>query len=146
MTIIGLKRAVEEIRLDESPDSPVYRLDLTDIGIAEKAAKLRANVRRYQDLQARLEAGVADEADMDALLEELAGVYEVLISLMLGHEAYEEIVAYAANGADIEAKDMNIVLTPLVLYLYEKYNEVLTANNNAAIAKYGRKRVAAAAL
>ena len=146
MAIIGLKKAIEEIRLDDSPDSPVYHLNLTDIGVAEKASKLRANVRLYQDLQARLAAGVADEGDMDALLEELAGVYEALISLMLGSEAYAEIVAYASGGHDVEPKEMNIVLTPLVLYLFEKYNEVVTANNNAAMLKYGRKRVAAAAL
>ena len=123
MKVLGLRKAYETIRLDESPDSPEYVIDLSDAALGEKARVLGVAVA---DADRILEEG--DRADVSEL-------YRSVIVTMLGEAAYGEIVEYVGGGM-LEAEEVCLALTPLVLYLVELFNATVEANMGAAAARY----------
>lgn len=141
--IIGLKKAVRTFALDESEDSPVYTLDLTDKGIAAKLHAVARQQAEFADLGERLRS-CKDDEEAERLLAKTAELYEGVISVLLGKKAYEEIVEYVGGGSD--ASDVNMALTPLVVYLLSEVVETVAANDLAASAKYLRGRDAVAAV
>ena len=132
-TVIGLKKAVQRIALDESEGSPVYTLDLTDKSISEKLFALVARFKEFQQLGEWLRSCEDDERAA-WLLDKTAELYEQVISDLLGADAYKEIVEYVGGGED--ASNLNMILTPLVRYLFEQVLGVVHANDEAAVGKY----------
>ena len=112
MKVLGLRKAYETIRLDESPDSPEYVIDLSDAALGEKARVLE-------------EGGRADVSEL----------YRSVIVTMMGEAAYGEIVEYVGGGM-LGAEEVCMALTPLVLYLVELFNATVEANMGAAAARY----------
>lgn len=142
--VIGVRKAVRRVRLDDEPGSPEFTLDLTDLGVSGKAERLRALWREYGDVQARL--GAAGEGKPEGLLREAAAVYRRVIDEMLGEGAYEAIARYAAGDEGVPTWNVNLALTPVVLYLFRCFDDALTANRDEAVLKYLRGRDAADAL
>ena len=147
MATIDIKKARQVIRLDDSEGSPEYTLDLTDKGIGRKIDSIRRHYAKYTQLKEKMDAADAkrDGEAVDALMHQLAEVYEQIVSEMLGAEAYRDVVGYVGGG-EVEPWEMNAVLTPLVMYLLEQVNDAVTANKNEAIMKYVKGRNAADAL
>lgn len=132
-TVIGLKKAVQQIALDESEGSPVYTLDLTDKGISDKLFAITARFKEFQQLGEWLRSCEDDERAA-WLLDKTAELYKQVISDLLGASAYDEIVEYVGGGED--AANLNMVLTPLVRYLFEQVLGVVYAKDSAAVGKY----------
>ena len=129
--VIGVKRAVQEIALDDSPDSPVFTLDLSDKEIArdvERITLLYGSVVAISDV-------VQSDADYPVGRQmALAGIERKIITAILGEEAYREIIGYVACGKP--AHECNMILLPLLEYLFEQVRDVVTANDSAAFRKY----------
>lgn len=133
---LNLKKAIEEIRLDDSPESPVYTLDFTDMGINGKADRMRGCLARF---------AAAQEAMAEGRSGEVAEAFREVVECMLGEQAYAEIVDYVGAG-EVPPEDMTAVMLPLVVYLVDRYGDVLTANDSKVVAQYMRDEVGNAAL
>lgn len=138
-TVIGLRKAVQEIKLDDSPDSPVYKLDLTDKSVIRKGKAVYSEFQKNKDALARVEEGSEAQEDIDAM----AHVWRSVIESTLGKKAYQEIFDYVTDGQDIEINDALLLITPVVMYLLQELEAVVTANNNSAVLKYARSKSAA---
>lgn len=139
-TVLHLKKAVEEIRLDDSPDSPVYKLDLTDKEVVKNGKKVHADYLKYADVLKRVEDGSESPDD----LKVMGDLFESVITTCLGKKAFSEILDYVRDGdEDIPRDDLLLLMTPVVLYLLERINDVTTANNSEAVLKYARSKSAA---
>lgn len=141
-TVLNLKKARQEIKLDDSPDSPVYVLDLTDKSVVNKGKKIYSQFMEHQKEFERIEDGSEEPEDI-AFME---GFWRLIISTCLGDKAYQETVDYVKDGADgegLDDKSILLIITPLVLYLLEQIGEVVSANNNSAVLKYARSKSAA---
>lgn len=134
---LNLKKAVEEIRLDDSPESPVYTLDFTDMGITGKSERMRECLAGFAELQGKpIDQGSA---------KVIADAYREVITVMLGEDAYGEIVDYVGGGTTAPEK-MNVVLMPLVLWLLDQYNDIVTVNDSRVVQRYLREQLSDAAL
>lgn len=142
-TILGLKKAVQEIALDESPNSPVYTLNLTDKGIAKKLYSVATQFGEFQKLGEGLRNCKGDE-EAERLFIKTSELYKEVIAGILGDVAYSEIIEYVGCGED--AANLNMVLTPLVNYLFVQVFDTLNANDKSAVGKYLQESDAAAAL
>ena len=140
MESINLKKALRQIRLDDTPESPVYTLDFTNAGISGKSEAMRAALGKFVQLSQGAKDGTLDDGDSEIL----ADAYEAVVSIMLGEEAWPEIVEYIGGG--IAPARMTVVLMPLVLWLLDQYNDIMTANDNRVVAKYLRGSVGDSAL
>jgi len=129
MTVLNIKKARQEIRLTDEPDSPVYVLDLTDSALDGKLEELSSMLGELDRLRRALNE--ADEND-SALIGLIAGFYRSVVAILLSEEAYDEIIAYVA-GEHAQASDVNIVMTPLISYLLEQVGDALTANGDELI-------------
>ena len=126
---LKMKQAVQWVSLD-GEGSPSYKLDMTDEGINRTAPILAATYRTYEQAVAKLRAGEKGAA------KAVSDCYRAVIETMLGKDAYKEITAWCANGEEIPAEQMNSVLSPLVIWLFEQFGGVLTANRMKAAKKY----------
>ena len=137
MKTLGIKKAREVIRLDDSEGSPEYVLDLTDAAVGKHLSQIRRCYKVYEKAQASLKQSKDGQLSPE-MGEDLAKAYRKSIEIMLGKEAYEDICAYVGEG--LSPSEMNLVLTPLVLYLFEQFNDVVTANDSKAVKKYMKGR------
>lgn len=132
--VLGMKKAKQVIRLDDSEGSPEYVLDLTDEAIQTKAVVLRDR------FLIQSEAISAIQNDNGALGEKerkvLIGLWKDIVETTLGEVAWSEILEYARDGQDVKETDMVMVLAPVVFYLMEQLTEVISLNSNKAYAKY----------
>ncbi len=138
MESINLKKAVRQIRLDDTPESPVYTLDFTNAGISGKSEAMRDALGKFVQLSQGAKDGTLGDGDSEIL----ADAYEAVVGIMLGEEAWPEIVEYIGGG--IAPARMTVVLMPLVLWLLDQY--IMTANDNRVVAKYLRGSVGDSAL
>ena len=93
---------------------------------------------------ARLAQAARDGSLGRAENEVLAEAYETVVTVMLGPDAWSEIVEYIGGG--VEPSRMTVALMPLVLWLLDQYNDIMTANDNRVVLKYLRGSVGDAAL
>lgn len=138
-TILGIKKAKQEIRLDDSPDSPVYTLDLTSKSVIKKGKEVYSDFQRNEKILKRIEDGSEDPEDLATMNH----FYEKTITTLLGPDAYKEITEFVADGEDVDDCDLIFLITPVVLYLLEQLGDVVTANNSQAVLKYARSKSAA---
>ena len=144
-TIVNLKRAIQEIKLDDSPDSPVYILDLTD-------SKIASNVKRFKGMLEEL-GGIKNDLDNLKKRDEIplgirkriAACYEDIITETLGSKAYKEILEYA-GGKNVKAEEVTTALSPLIIYLTGEINEAVRGNNEGAFRKYLGEEYGAASM
>lgn len=137
MKTLGIKKAREVIRLDDSADSPEYVLDLTDTAVGKNLMEIRKCYRVYEKAQKTLKAS-EDGMLTPEMQDDLAKAYRKSIEILLGKKAYKEICEYVGEGLD--ASELNMVLTPVVLYLFAQFNDVITANDSEAVKKYAKGR------
>lgn len=132
MPTIGLRKAIQEIRLNDEPDSPVYTLDLTDDAVNKKVPLLAGAYQVYKRLMEKMN----EEGPIEQHCAAVMSLYKYVINLMLGEGAYEEILAYVKNGHDVPDLKLTTTFLPLIAYLFETMTDVLTVNHNAAVIKY----------
>lgn len=129
---LNIKKAVQRIRLDDSPDSPVFTLDLTNSSINRKSVPMASAWKLYDDLVCQMGEG---EMAPD-LAKRVAAVYRHVVTIMLGPGSFETIKEYVTDGEELPDEEITDVLAPLVSYLFTRYGEVVTANRDRAVAKY----------
>lgn len=110
--IIPLKKARREIKFDDAPDSPVYVLDFTDKGIE--------NTCRYLSECYEFSAALAEGGEYDPVRH--ASIFQKVISSALSEDAYWQIIEYL----DADPEEVNVLLTPLVQYLFAEYGEYVS--------------------
>lgn len=132
--VLGLKKATQVIRLDDSEGSPEYVLDLTDEAIQSKAVVLRDRFLIQSEAVSAIQGGngALGEKDREVLIK----LWKDIVETTLGDNAWLEILEYARDGQDVKDTDMVMVLAPVVFYLMEQLTEVITLNSNKAYAKY----------
>lgn len=121
---LKIKRAVEEIRLGDEPDAPVFYLDLSDsrmVGMVNDLDKLR---RRVGVAQGKL-AEAKEQDDIIEGLKTLAKICREIIALLLGKKAEKQIIAYIKGGqnmADYEvATSIALVAVELTNVINDRY-------------------------
>lgn len=129
---LNLHKAVRKIRLDDSEGSPEFVLDLTDQAIVEKAAVYAGCAAVYSKAVKDMEEqGLTDE-----VRQRLMSAYHVTVDAFLGEGAFDTITAWLCDGEGVPPEQMTAVYAPLMVYLYEEYNAVLTVNRNKAAERY----------
>lgn len=125
---LNIKRAIEEIRLSDSEDSPVFYLDMTDAEMPKKFNLLMAKKRKYDTLQDKIKA-CKDDAKVIPLAKECAKEIKGIITICLGEDACNEIVRYIKNGQKIAdykiASYLAVVATALLDLLKQNYIDPL---------------------
>lgn len=130
--ILNLHKAVRKIRLDDSEDSPEFTLDLTDKAMTQKAPVIAGCAAVYSK--------VVDDMKVEGLTDEISqrlmASYHVTIDAFLGDGAFNAITRWLADDENIPPEAMTAVYAPLMTYLYNEYNEIMTVNRNKAIGHY----------
>lgn len=143
--IVNLKRAIQEIKLDDSPDSPVYTLDLTDSRIANNVKRFKGMLKELGGIKKALDAlKKSDEIPLD-LRKRIAACYKDIITETLGEKAYKEILEYV-GGENVKAEEVTTALSPLIIYLTGEINEAVRGNNEGAFRKYLGEEYGAASM
>ena len=132
MTTLNMHKAIEKIRLNDEPDSPEFVLDLTDESINRKSVMLAGCYATYTATMNAL----ANGADAVKAKLTLSAIYKQAVIVMLGEEAYKTILEYLRNGTNVREDELTLVMAPLVAYLFERFDDVLTMNQNKAVIKY----------
>lgn len=132
--VLGLKKAKQVIKLDDSEGSPEYVLDLTDEAIQSKAVVLRDRFLIQSEAVSAIQGdnGALGDKEREVLIK----LWKDIVETTLGDNAWLEILEYARDGQDVKDTDMVMVLAPVVFYLMEQLTEVITLNSNKAYAKY----------
>ena len=131
-TIINMHKAVRRIKLDDTPESPEFTLDLTDDGMQRKAVAMAGACAVYRKLVQDCESnGITD-----SIKERMAAIYHVIVDVMLGDGAFDKIMLWTAGGTDVPAHEVTMAFAPLIAYLVDEYDMVLTANKSEAVARY----------
>ena len=125
MDTVKVARQIRRVRLDESPGSPVYEMDLGLSGISRMQPVLG---RAYRTIE-RFAAGGSDDTAA------LAAAYTDVISAAFGDEACREIVEYASCGRN-DPEDASIYLAPVVKYVFEQYGDAVAAGRRALAEKH----------
>lgn len=133
--VLGIKQAYKEVRLDDSPDSPVFVIDFTDAGLTKNVTKFRSLLGEMKMVQTELgELGESDKIPAH-LKKAIAAAYRKIITEVLGKEAYQEIVGYVGCGK-VSAVEISTLLSPLVTYLCNEIREVIDVRQIDAMQKY----------
>lgn len=140
MVTLNVRQARQEIRLDESEDSPVYTVDLTDSNLIKAAGEIYARFLTIAPIIERMDEEEPSDEDMAAIAEE----WEAVIVGVLGQQAYDDVVEYVGGGAD--RTQLNFVLAPLALYLIDLLDELINSNLTTARNRYVRAARGADAL
>ena len=120
---LNIRKARRTIRLNDDPDSPAYVLALTDSSMQEKGSMIATCVADFERYRTLFED---PEANLPELQKKLAVTYGALISAFLGRDAYREIVEYVTDGdPEVGEAEVNVLLTPLVVYLVAEYAETM---------------------
>ena len=125
MAVLNLMRQKETIRLDYSPESPEFVLDLGD-------AKLNALSvpfgQAYRTISRFAQGKGGDPAA-------LAGAYKEVVVAALGEEAYRVILDYVTCGGN-DAEDATVYMAPVVTYLFARYSDACTQKRLNLAEKY----------
>lgn len=137
-TVIGLSKARQRIRLSDEPDSPEFVLDLTSTALGKNLTAMVGLARRYVEISERREAAAEEgnEHAIVAALRDTAEVYRGIITIMLGKDAWEQVLAYVGDGEPIELEEASIAIAPLAGWLLNRFNEILGVTRRKAAAKY----------
>ena len=127
-----MHRAVETIKLNDEPDSPEFRIDLSDSSINQMSVMLAGCYVNYSETM----KAIANGADMVKAKFRLSAIYKQMISTFLGEDAYNTILEYLRNGTDVSEDDLTLIMSPLIEYLFEKFDDVITMHQNKAVLKY----------
>lgn len=133
MPTLNIHKAVQEIRLDDSPESPVFKLDLTDSSINKKTPFIAGCYVVYQRVLDDLKESkiTTEEAKV-----KLASIYKQIISAMLSTDAYEAIYQYIKGASDAEPEEVTLAMSPIVEYLLQEFDAILTMNRSKVVRQY----------
>lgn len=130
--IINMHKAIREIRLDDSEDSPTFTLDLTDKGMQSKAVAISGCCAVYLNLVKKMkENGITEE-----ISKQLLSVYRVAINVFLGEGSFDVISDWLVDSGSVAPEEMTAAYAPLIEYLFSEYEAVMTANRSSAVEKY----------
>ena len=132
METIGMEKAIREVRLDDSPDSPVFTLDLTDRG-ALRSIEIMSKSRRTFERHA---AAFARGEITDEVIDGLAECTETAVEACFGKGSYARIIEYVSGGAEIDPREMTLVMSKLAAWLFERIENVLGIKRDEAVKKY----------
>ena len=93
--VLGLKKAKQVIRLDDSEGSPEYVLDLTDEAIQSKAVILRDRFLIQSEAVSAIQEDNGALGDKDR--EDLIKLWKDIVETNLGDNAWLEILEYARD-------------------------------------------------
>lgn len=125
MDTIKVSRQVRRVRLDDSPGSPVYEMDLGLSGVSRMQPVLGA---AYRVIERFARGETVDTAA-------LADAYTDVIGAAFGHDACREIVGYVSCGRD-DPEDASIYLAPVVKYVFEQYADAVAEGRRALAEKH----------
>ena len=138
--VLGIKKAVHRIQLGDESDSPTFTMRLTDDETINRGKAVYEELQLNQAALKRIEAGSEEPEDHETMVR----IWRMVIESCLGPDAYDRIVDYIADGEDVEADDMLLLMTPVVLHLLDVLGDVVSANSNEAVLKYARSKQSAA--
>lgn len=133
MPVINLHRAVQEIRLSDEEDSPVFQLDLSDSAINEKTPLIAGCWAVYKNATDAYQEGKLTGAEYRA---RQASVYKQVIIALLGEEAFNAVYEYVRGVSDLPPEELTLAMTPLAEYLLMEYDAILTANRSKVIKEF----------
>ena len=122
-TVIGLKKTKQEIKIDDSPDSPSFVMDMgaTSVwGNAQKLHSLLGDARKIELLLNEIDED--NQALADEAVAKTNELYETIIDSYLEEGAYQQIVDYISGG---NRTDALFALAPLISFFTEKTVEVI---------------------
>lgn len=133
-TVIGLKKTKQEIKIDDSPDSPSFVMDMGATSIWNNAQKLRSllgDARKIELLLSEIDEG--NQALADEAVARTNELYETIIDSYLEEGAYRQIVDYVSGG---NRADALFALAPLISFFTEKTVEVIGELDKGAKERY----------
>ena len=133
-TVIGLKKTKQEIKIDDSPDSPSFVMDMgaTSVwGNAQKLHSLLGDARKIELLLSEIDED--NQALADEAVAKTNELYETIIDSYLEEGAYQQIVDYISGG---NRTDALFALAPLIEFFTEKTVEVIGELDKGAKEKY----------
>lgn len=107
MEVLSIKRAYEDVYLDdpeESPDTPHWRVDFSDEAVDGYLAKVGNAIDRAQGIVRKAEAAQTDEERAE-LRDMLVHLQRRVIVTFVGDEGYEAILEWMGGGERIEPAD-----------------------------------------
>ena len=131
-TVIGLKKTKQEIKIDDSPDSPSFVMDMgaTSVwGNAQKLHSLLGDARKIELLLSEIDED--NQALADEAVAKTNELYETIIDSYLEEGAYQQIVDYISGG---NRTDALFALAPLIFT--EKTVEVIGELDKGAKERY----------
>jgi hypothetical protein len=138
MRTLGVRRQYQDVRLSDDPDSPTFRIDLTD-------SNLRGWMQAWNGAVADMaEAGYTEDMGLDALTPELslamANAFKAVITAVTGAAKYDEILGWVGGGA--AAEDCTLSMADVFGAIGDVLMEQMAAlneRNKAAADKYLRR-------
>lgn len=125
MTVLGVMRQKQVIRLDETPDSPAFALDLSDKKVMELAEPFG---KAHEAITGYVRSKGGDKAA-------LANAYRTIVESALGPDAYAEILDYVTCGEN-DAENATIYMAPVATYILSRYADACTMKRANLEAKY----------
>ena len=120
---LNIKRAVEEIRLSDDADSPVFYLDMNDIEMARKYNEMQKKQRKFEVLQGKLAEANGEEDQLVPIAKECATLLKDIITVCLGADACKQIVNYIKGDRRIPDYKITTYLCAVVVALMNLIKE-----------------------
>ena len=133
-TVIGLKKTKQEIKIDDSPDSPSFVMDMGATSVWSNAQKLHSLLGDARKIELLLnEIDEENQALTDEAIAKTNALYETIIDSYLEEGAYQKIVDYISGG---NRTDALFALAPLIEFFTQKTVEVIGELDKGAKEKY----------
>lgn len=133
-TVIGLKKTKQEIKIDDSPDSPSFVMDMGATSVWSNAQKLHSLLGDARKIELLLnEVDEENQALTDEAIAKTNALYEMIIDSYLDEGAYQKIVDYISGG---NRTDALFALAPLIKFFTDKTVEVIGELDKGAKEKY----------
>ena len=133
-TVIGLKKTKQEIKIDDSPDSPSFVMDMGATSVWSNAQKLQSLLGDARKIELLLnEIDEENQALTDEAIAKTNALYETIIDSYLEEGAYQKIVDYISGG---NRTDALFALAPLIEFFTQKTVEVIGELDKGAKEKY----------
>ena len=127
MPVVNLHKAVQLIQISEDEDAPVFKLDLSDKSVNEKASLVAGCWAVYQNTLKAFEEG---KIDADEFRIRQAAIYKQVIVVMLGEEAFNTLYNFLKGPSDLPFEEITMTAAPLAEYLLGEFDAIFTINRS----------------